>query len=754
VLLQESVYASNAQYLDSKIMDLQRQKMLWESERLRKKLLCQRLQDEFDADVRRIALQKKISKKLSKVGLVGTLELLSEPAKRTSSYPLRSQSSKTVAVTGRSAKSMKDTSSRKEVKGEMQRISRSNKLRIVKEFVANEKTFLAQSNDEDHDGLISPFASMDDADNDNEDGTIATIDGLLAEMTSGRDDPDLRSSRDVINSEEERAGAHEVAYMLVHHIIEDIQDGLFSGTRVAPRTAPIYDMSLTYQEVDVDSISPEAQLLAATSDSRSHVHLVDDMASDDGIAENSANHADKVEEFNIMQAVEDAVLAAVDELEAEEQAKVSAELAILSRSAQGEEALLEQLPDEAIHVPEPPRRLGYDVSVSAYRTMRTGLLGRRQSTPTATTRPASPDEMDNGLGGRDSPVETEISGVVAAVSAPVEAELLAGISPTKDMSAANPVQDGGLLRDAPGSENNSPAASPNSSPKTQHRKRRNSQSLAEFRYSIIAIDPVGVHWTIDKSFAELKVLHKSIQPHYLQVCETKFNELHGIRVEPPPAENDKDAAANDGVGEDDYATSKDKKARNKQANQKSESTNSKISSNEGKDKDEAESANKEPNQDKRTDGKDKEKRKDTNKHKDRGKGKDKKKADGGKMDTPSIPEEETIVEPPIPAAPLPVFNPKDYPLPFPASLTVLYPTLWHHMERAKDIQKFLMIVMGVAEDMAPEGQEILANFLEIVDLMPSYEVPVEVPHAEEVVVEETKEVPQKETPRKKKTSNK
>jgi hypothetical protein len=124
------------------------------------------------------------------------------------------------------------------------------------------------------------------------------------------------------------------------------------------------------------------------------------------------------------------------------------------------------------------------------------------------------------------------------------------------------------------------------------------------------------------------------------------------------------------------------------------------------------------------------------------------------MDTPSIPEEETIVEPPIPAAPLPVFNPKDYPLPFPASLTVLYPTLWHHMERAKDIQKFLMIVMGVAEDMAPEGQEILANFLEIVDLMPSYEVPVEVPHAEEVVVEETKEVPQKETPRKKKTSNK
>jgi hypothetical protein len=741
MLLQESVYASNAQYLDSKIMDLQRQKMLWESERLRKKLLCQRLQDEFDADVRRIALQKKISKKLSKVGLVGTLELLSEPAKRTSSYPLRSQSSK---MAGRSAKSMKDTNCRKEVKGEMQRISRSNKLRIVKEFVANEKTFLAQSNDGDHDGLISPFASMGDADNDNEDGTIATIDGLLAEMTSGRDDPDLRPSRDAIISEEERAGAHEAAYMLVHHIIEDIQDGLFSGTRVALRTAPIYDTSLAFQEVDMDSKSPEAQLLAATSDSRSPGHLEGGMGRADGRAENSANHADKVEEFNMMQAVEDAVLAAVDELEAEEQAKVSTELAILSSGAQGEEALLEQLPDEAIHVPEPPRRLGYDVSVSAYRTMRTGLLGRRQSTPTATPRPVSPDEMDNGLGGRDSPVET----VVAAVSAPVEAELQAGTSPTKDMSAANPVHDGGLLRNAPGSENNSPAASPNSSPKTQHRKRRNSQSLAEFRYSIIAIDPVGVHWTIDKSFAELKVLHKSIQPHYLQVCETKFNELHGIRVEPPPAENDKDAAANDSVGEDDYTTSKDKKARNKQANQKSDSKNSKISSNESKDKDEAESANKEPNQDKRKDGKDKVKRKDTNKHKDRGKGKDK-----NKMDTPSIPEEETIVEPPIPAAPLPVFNPKDYPLPFAASLTVLYPTLWHHMERAKDIQKFLMIVMGVAEDMAPEGQEILANFLEIVDLMPSYEVPVEVPPAEEVV-EETKKVPQKETPQKKKTSNK
>lgn len=58
--------ATNAQYLDAKILDLQRQLNMWKSERGRKKMLYQRLQDEYEADVRRSLLMKKVQDQLHK----------------------------------------------------------------------------------------------------------------------------------------------------------------------------------------------------------------------------------------------------------------------------------------------------------------------------------------------------------------------------------------------------------------------------------------------------------------------------------------------------------------------------------------------------------------------------------------------------------------------------------------------------------------------------------------------------------------
>jgi hypothetical protein len=503
VAVQESVQAADAQYLDAKILDLQRQRMLWESERTRKKLLCQRLQDEYEADTRRNVLCGKVKAQLNKRGLVATLELLAGVSRPTA-FPLRTRSStlQTETASRNVPSSKSGSSNRRDIKGDALLISKSNKSRIAKEFFQSDATLKT--------GPLIGFRFqtqnvVEDADDGCKESKALPENCLVSQSTNLFADEQM----------ELRSYAQEIAYVVV---IEWVEEAL-EGRRLA-------DCASMGSALDDAAVTPGENISGdnVLTFEESYTKLFDDT---DGEPDIGAVQNDELSTPPVLVA-RPCVPAAVSP----------------DTPSLGE--------DDA--PPEMPllKRIGYDVSVSAYRVMRTGL------------------------------------------------------------------------------------------------QRRHSSLKAEFKYAIITIDPTGVHWTIDKSFNELKGFHRAILPFYVQVYEARFNEMHGHRIQEVQTE---------GASSSGSTTS--------ETNTENEKRNPPVLS---RLTDEA------------VDGVD----------------------SNGNNRVASV------------------FSADNHGLPFPPNLTVLYPTLWHHMERAKQIQSFLTAVLDIMEEMSCEGQNLISNFLEIAEVVPAF----------------------------------